>query len=46
MSKRESDNINHDAHLTGALFGFIFPLIINFSLIHVFIQEFMSFSFR
>lgn len=46
MSRRESDNINHDAHLTGALFGFIFPLIINFRLIHIFIQEFMSFSFR
>ncbi len=29
MSKKSGDNINHDAHLTGALFGFLFPLLIN-----------------
>lgn len=45
MSNRESDNINHDAHLTGAIYGFIFPLFIDYHLIHYFIQEFLSFSF-
>jgi|WetSurSiteA1Bulk_404760.scaffolds.fasta_scaffold00121_12 membrane associated rhomboid family serine protease len=45
MSKRETDNINHDAHLTGALFGFIFPLILNYKLIHYFISQLLSFSF-
>jgi membrane associated rhomboid family serine protease len=45
MSRRDVDNTNHDAHLTGALFGFLFPLIIDYHLIHYFIREFMSFSF-
>ncbi len=27
MSKKGSDNINHDAHFSGALFGFLFPVI-------------------
>jgi membrane associated rhomboid family serine protease len=45
MSNREADNINHDAHLTGAIYGFIFPLFIDYHLIHYFIQEFLSFSF-
>jgi hypothetical protein len=29
MSKRGRDNINHDAHLLGAVYGFLFPLLIN-----------------
>lgn len=45
MSRREADNINHDAHLTGALFGFVFPLFIDYRLIHYFIDQLMSFSF-
>lgn len=45
MSRRETDNVNHDAHLTGALFGFIFPLFIDFRLIHYFITQLLSFSF-
>ena len=28
MSRRGSDNINHDAHFVGAIFGLLFPLII------------------
>lgn len=39
MSKRDVDNINHDAHFLGALFGFIFPLILNVGLINHFIHE-------
>ena len=42
MSKRNRDNINHDAHFIGAIFGFIFPLFINFSLIHHFLYKFFS----
>jgi membrane associated rhomboid family serine protease len=45
MSRRESDNVNHDAHLSGAIFGFIFPLIIDFSLLHYFINRLLEFSF-
>jgi membrane associated rhomboid family serine protease len=45
MSRREADNVNHDAHLTGALFGFVFPLFIDYRLIHYFIEQLMSFSF-
>jgi membrane associated rhomboid family serine protease len=45
MSKRDADNINHDAHLTGALFGFIFPLLIDYRLIHYFISLLLSFNF-
>ena len=29
MSKKNKDNVNHEAHLTGAIFGFIYPLIIH-----------------
>lgn len=28
MSKRENDNIAHDAHFLGALFGFFFPVLL------------------
>ncbi len=45
MSRREADNINHDAHMSGAIFGFVFPLLINYRLIHLFIDELLSFSF-
>lgn len=27
MSKRNTDNIGHDAHFWGAVFGFVFPLV-------------------
>jgi membrane associated rhomboid family serine protease len=46
MSKREADNINHDAHLSGAIFGFFFPLLVDYHLIQYFISELLSFSFR
>ncbi len=39
MSKKKVDNVNHDAHFIGAVFGFIFPIIIKFSLIHDFINQ-------
>ena len=42
MSKRGKDHINHDAHLIGALFGLLFPLIIDPKLIHHFFSEIFS----
>lgn len=29
MSRRSKDNINHEAHLWGAVFGFVYPILIN-----------------
>ncbi len=40
MSRRSRDNVNHDAHLMGALFGFAFPLFIDFQLLEHFISQF------
>jgi len=40
MSRRSHDNINHDAHFAGALFGFIFPALIDFRLISHFLSSF------
>ena len=42
MSKKGMDNINHDAHFIGAVFGFLFPLIINFKLINIFIHQLLN----
>lgn len=42
MSRRNSDNINHDAHFVGAVFGFLFPLIIKLDLIFYFINQLLK----
>ena len=42
MSKKANDNINHDAHFVGAVFGFVYPLLIDPKLIKVFINGFVS----
>jgi len=39
MSKKSIGNINHDAHFVGAVFGFIYPLLINPSLIKIFFNQ-------
>ncbi|MFW6249277.1 MAG: rhomboid family intramembrane serine protease [Bacteroidota bacterium] len=39
MSHKEGDNINHDAHFLGALFGMIYPVLINPELFFVFINH-------
>jgi len=36
MGKRGKDNINHEAHFWGAMFGFIFPILIDPKLINTF----------
>lgn len=38
MSKRKVDNIGHDAHFWGAVFGIIFPLAFKFDLLYGFIN--------
>jgi membrane associated rhomboid family serine protease len=38
MSRRSKDNINHDAHFAGAVYGFLFPVLIDFHLISHFIS--------
>lgn len=45
MSRRggEKDNINHDAHFIGAVFGFLFPLILDPKLINIFIGQLFNF---
>jgi membrane associated rhomboid family serine protease len=45
MSKKNLDNVNHDAHFIGAVFGFLFPLIINYKLIQIFINQLSNWSF-
>ena len=42
MSRRGGDNINHDAHLLGAIFGFVFPLFIDLGLARNFIEQLVS----
>lgn len=39
MSRKQSDNINHDAHFVGAIFGFIYPLLIDLNLYKIFLNE-------
>jgi len=43
MSNRNQDNIGHDAHFWGAVYGFIFPLLFNPSLIRHFFSELLLF---
>ncbi len=39
MSRKQSDNINHDAHIWGALIGFFYPVIMNPSLVRYFFEN-------
>lgn len=43
MGKRKSDNIAHDAHFLGAVFGFVYPLILKPGLFEHFIDQLFSF---
>ncbi len=40
MGKRGGDNINHNAHFYGAIYGFLYPLLLDPSLIRAFIHGF------
>lgn len=42
MGKRANDNVAHDAHFLGALFGFIFPILLKASLFSQFIDNLFS----
>jgi membrane associated rhomboid family serine protease len=44
MSHKGTDNVNHDAHMVGALYGFIFPLFINYRLIQYFLDRLFNVS--
>jgi membrane associated rhomboid family serine protease len=39
MGKKNTDNIGHDAHFTGAIFGFIYPMLIDFQLLSNFLDK-------
>ena len=41
MSKKGGGNINHDAHIYGAVFGFLYPLLIDPQSINIFIEQLM-----
>lgn len=40
MARHSEDHINHNAHFYGAVFGFLFPLLMNPDLFHVFLSHF------
>lgn len=42
MSKKAKDNVNHDAHFIGAVFGFLFPIALQPKLINVFLNQIFS----
>ena len=42
MAKSSSDNINHNAHFYGALYGLIFPILLEPSLLQHFISKLMD----
>lgn len=43
MGKKNIDNIGHSAHFYGALFGFLFPIIIKPKLFSLFLQQIINF---
>ncbi|MEQ8926912.1 MAG: rhomboid family intramembrane serine protease [Fulvivirga sp.] len=44
MGKRQGDNINHDAHLYGGLFGIVFTIVAVPGVIPSFIEQLRNFS--
>jgi len=39
MSRKGKDNINHDAHFIGAVYGFLFPLLVDHRLLKLFLNQ-------
>lgn len=44
MGKQQSDNINHDAHLFGGLFGIVFTILVFPDVIPIFIEQLADFQ--
>lgn len=44
MAKKGNDNIGHDAHFWGAVFGFVFTIILKPALFMAFVQQILSFA--
>lgn len=42
MAKRGGDNINHNAHFYGAVYGLIFPVLMEPSLLQVFLNQLLA----
>lgn len=38
MAKRNIDHVAHDVHFWGAIFGFVFPILLKFELFNVFLE--------
>jgi membrane associated rhomboid family serine protease len=43
MAKQSTDNINHNAHFYGALYGLLYPILLNPSLFKLFIGQLTDF---
>lgn len=41
MGRRAADNVNHDAHFYGAIFGFLYPIAVNPQLLWHFVYQLM-----
>lgn len=39
MSRKQNDNVAHDAHFLGAVFGFVFPILLNPQLLERFLDK-------
>ena len=46
MAQRGKDNIGHDAHFWGAVFGFAYPLMVEPQLVVAFIKNLMEFNLQ
>lgn len=44
MAKRNTDNIGHNAHFWGAVFGFIFPILLKPQLLIIFFQQIFGYN--
>ena len=42
MSKKQNDNINHEAHFYGAVYGILFTLALKPKVINIFIYELVN----